>query len=98
MLIDWERVKSVRLRDAIDNNKKENKKRLEHEYKVRDKVLLVFKNYELHNNLKISPSTYARGPFTIIKVIANGTVKIQCGTFEDTVSIHRITPFHPREE
>ena len=98
MLIDWERVKTVRLKDAIDNNKKENKKRLEHEYKVGDKVLLVLKNYELRNNPKISPSTYARGPFTIIKVIANGTVKIQCGAFEDTVSIRRITPYHPREE
>jgi hypothetical protein len=98
VLIDWERVKTVRLKDAIDNNKKENKKRLEHEYKVGDKVLLVLKNYELRNNPKISPSTYARGPFTIIEVIANGTVKIQCGAFEDTVSIRRITPYHPREE
>ncbi len=98
MLIDWERVKTVRLKDAIDNNKKENKKRLEHKYKVGDKVLLVLKNYKLRNNPKILPSTYARGPFTIIEVIANGTVKIQYGAFEDTVSICRITPYHPREE
>ncbi len=94
VLIDWERLKTVRLKDAIDNNKKENKKRLDHEYKVSDKVLLVLKNYELRNNPKISPSTYARDPFTIIEVIANGTVKIQCGAFEDTVSIRRITPYY----
>ena len=91
-------MKSVRIQDAIENNNKENKKRLEHEYKVGDKVLLVLKSYELRNNPKISPSTYSRGPFTIIEVIANGTVKIQCGAFEDTVSIRRITPYYPREE
>ncbi len=91
-------MKSVRIQDAIENNKKENKKRLEHEYKVGDKVLLVLKSYELRNNPKILPSTYSRGPFTIIEVIANGTVKIQCGAFEDTVSIRRITPYYPREE
>ena len=86
------------LKDAIDNNKKENKKRLDHEYMVGDKVLLVLKNYELCNNPKITPSTYARGPFTIIEVIANSMVKIQCGAFKDTVSIRRITPYYPCEE
>jgi len=53
VLIDWEQVKAIRFKDAIDDNIKENKKRLEHEYKVGDKVLLVYKNYELCNNLKI---------------------------------------------
>ena len=98
VLIDWERLKSVRFKEAIDNNKKENRKRLEHEYRVGDKVLLVFKNYKLRNNPKISPSTYSRGPFTIIEVFANGTVRIQCGAFKDTVSICRITSYYPREK
>ena len=98
VLIDWERIKAFRLKDAIENNAKENKKRLEHTYKVGDKVLLVYKKYELRSNPKISPSTYPRGPFTITEVIANGTVKIQCGAYVDIVSIRRITPYRPREE
>jgi hypothetical protein len=71
---------------------------LEQEYKVGDKVLLVFKPCERRNRGKISPSTYAQGPFVITEVIANGTVKIQCGAYVDVVSIRQITPYIQREE
>ena len=97
VLIDWERMKTLRLKLAEENNAKENKKRLNHEYKVGDRVLLVFKPYERLKGGKISPSTLARGPFIITEVIANGTVKIQCGAFEDLVSIRRITPYVQRD-
>ena len=96
VLIDWERMKALRVRLAQENNAKENRKRLVHEYKVGDKVLLVFKPYERRG--KLSPSTHNRGPFTITEVIANVTVKIQCGAYVDIVSIHRITPYIQREE
>lgn len=98
VLIDWERVKALRVRFAAENNAKENKKRREHTYKVGDKVLLVLKPYERLKKGKISPSTYSRGPFTITEVIANGTVKIQCGAYVDVVSIRRITPYIQREQ
>ena len=98
VLIDWERMKAVHLKLAQENNTKENKKRLDYEYKVGDKVLLVFKSYERCNRGKISPSTFARGPFTITEVIMNGTVKIQCSTFVDLVSIHRITPYLEQDD
>jgi len=94
VLIDWERLKAFRRRLAAENNAKENKKRLAHEYKVGDKVLLLYKPYERRG--KISPSTYNRGPFTITEVISNGTVKIQCGAYVDIVSIRRITPYFER--
>ena len=61
--MDWERIKAIRTRQVIENNSKENKKRLEHEYKVGDKILILFKPHEQCNNPKIFPSTYARGPF-----------------------------------
>jgi hypothetical protein len=98
VLIDWERIKALCIKLAQENNAKENKKRLEHEYKVGDKVLLVFEPYKQRNRGKISPSTYARGPLVITEVIANGTVKIQCGAYVDAVSIRRITPYIQREE
>jgi hypothetical protein len=98
VLIDWERIKALRIKLAQENNAKENKKRLEHKYKVGDKVLLVFKQYKWCNRGKFSPSTYARGPFVIIEVIANVTVKIQCGAYVDVISIQRITPYIQREE
>jgi hypothetical protein len=86
-------MKAVRIKLAQENNAKENKKHLVHEYKVGDKLLLVFKPYERQSRGKILPSTFPRGPFTITEVIANGTVKIQCGAYVDLVSICRITPY-----
>jgi hypothetical protein len=38
VLIDWERIKALRVQYAAKNNAKENKKLLEHTYKVGDKV------------------------------------------------------------
>ncbi len=98
VLIDWECIKALRVRFVEENNTKENKQRLEHEYKIGDKVLLVFKPYERRNRGKISPLMYTRGPFVITEVMANGTVKIQCGAYVDVVSIRRITPYIQREE
>ena len=56
VLIDWERMKALRVRLAQENNAKENRKRLVHEYKVGDKILLVFKPYERRG--KLSPSMH----------------------------------------
>jgi transposase InsO family protein len=46
VIIDWERLKATRDKQALQNNAKENRKRLEHEYKVGDKVLIILKPYE----------------------------------------------------
>ena len=58
----------------------------------------MLKPYERAKKGKFSPSTYSRGPLTITEVIANGTVKIQCGAYVDVVSIRRITPYIQREQ
>ena len=94
VVIDWERKKALHQRQAIQNNAKENRKRLNYEYKVGDKVLIVFKKYE--RKAKITPSTYSRGPFTIVEIFDNGTVRLRCGSYIDTVSIRRITPYHSK--
>ena len=98
VIIDWERLKASRNKQSLQNNAKENRKRLEHEYKVGDKVLIILKPYERRNNPKISPTTYSSGPFTILAIYANGTVKLQRGAYTDIISIRRITPYHSREE
>ncbi len=98
VLIDWEQIKALYSRQAIENNAKENRKRLKPKLKVGDKVLFVFKLYKQCNNPKILPSTYVRGSFEVTEVMANGMVKIQCGTYVDIVSIRHITPYHPHEK
>jgi hypothetical protein len=74
VVIDWERKKALHQRQAIQNNANENQKRVNHTYKVGDKVLIVLKKYEQQKKAKILPSTHARGPFTIVKIFNNGTV------------------------
>jgi hypothetical protein len=96
ILIDWVALKQVRQLQAVANNAKENKKRLGHIYKVDDLVLIIKKPYELAKAGKISLPTYSKGPYKILKLSKNGTVKIQCGSFTDTSSICRIMPYYMR--
>jgi hypothetical protein len=98
VLIDWERLKAARDKHALQNNAKENRKRLEHEYKVGDKVLIILKPYERRNNPKISAPTSTEGPHTILAIYANGNVKLQRGAFTEVMSIRRIMPYHSREQ
>ncbi len=75
---------------------KENKKRLGHICKVDNLILIVKKPYELAKAGKISSPTYSEGPYRILKLYENGTVKIQRGSFTDILSIRRIMPYYTR--
>jgi hypothetical protein len=97
IIIDWERLKATRHKNAIANNEKENRKRIHHEFKVGDKVLIKYKPYERRNNPKISPSTYESGPFTILAIYANGNVKLQRGAYTDVINMRRLAPYYTRE-
>ena len=77
IFIDWERFKALHSKQALQNNTKENKKWLEHQYHVGDKVLLLLKPYDHQKRPKISPTMQARGPFTILEIFDNGTVRIE---------------------
>ncbi len=96
ILIDWIALKQVRQLQAVANNAKENKKRLGHIYKVDDLILIVKKPYGLAKVGKITSPTYSEGPYRILKLYKIGTVKIQRGLFTDILSIHRIMPYHTR--
>jgi len=52
--IDWEMLKQKRSQQAVANNTKENKKRVEHEYKVGDMAILLIPPYERSKQAKIS--------------------------------------------
>jgi hypothetical protein len=74
VVIDWEQKKALHQQQAIQNNANENRKRVNHTYKVGDKVLIVLKKYEQRKKPKILPSTHAGGPFTFVEIFNNGTV------------------------
>ena len=87
---DWARIRQ-RKQDIINlNNKKENSKRIKHEYRVDEKVLL--EKPGLISKLS-SPRT---GPYRITDTYTNGTVRIQRGVVNERVNIRRLTPYKER--
>ncbi len=95
--IDWLALKAKRQKQSMANNAGENKKQLEHTYKVNDLVLILKKPYEMNKAAKISLPTYNEGPYTILEVFNNGTVKILRGAYTDIINIRRLIPYYKKE-
>ncbi len=93
VIINWEKLKRMRQEQAINNNNKENKKQIDHDYHIGNLVLIVTPTSERHKQRKLSSPT--KGPYAITRVYANGTVRLLRGTFEETISIQRLLPYTP---
>ena len=87
---DWSRLQQRRQQIINQNNKKENSRRIPHEYQIGDKVLLDKPGII---NKMSAPRT---GPHTVITTYTNGTVRIQRGAINERVNIRRITPYYER--
>jgi hypothetical protein len=84
---DWARIK-LRKQETIDkSNVQENAKRIDHDYQVGDKILLE------RPGILRKMSSPRKGPYKIIKVHTNGTVRIRRGNVTERVNIRRITPY-----
>ena len=87
---NWAQI-ALRKQEVINkSNSKENKKCLEHEYKVGDKVLLE------KGGIQPKMAAPREGPYRITKVSTNGTVRIQKGVVTQRVNIRRLTPYFER--
>ena len=89
---DWALITQQKQEIISKSNQVENKKRIPHEYNIRDKVLL-----EKPGKLR-KMSTPRTGPHRILRVFTNGTIIIDKGSFHQRVNIRRVTPYHEREE
>ena len=87
-MINWELIKQNKHNVAVRNNLRENSTRLEWDYRIGDKVLLDYKHRKLDNPYL--------GPYDIIGIKSNGTVRIQKGRTELTVNIRQLHPFWRR--
>jgi hypothetical protein len=67
---DWQYIKERKQKLILQNNKRENAKRIPHEYDVGDRVMI-----KQDSNRKHGSDRYT-GPFSIIQVNNNGTVKL----------------------
>ncbi len=85
---DWH--KSGEQRQSLTNhgNQHKNAKHIDYDYKVRDKVLLIYEEI-LHK----AESAYVKEPWAITTVHTNETIRTQCGTRMEQLSIQRVQPF-----
>jgi hypothetical protein len=84
---NWEYIKQRKQQIIDNNNRRENATRKEHTYSVGDKVLLrrgTENKYE-------APFS---GPYKILHVNDNGTVRLMVKSVEDTYNIRRLVPYH----
>jgi hypothetical protein len=84
---NWEIIRMRKQNLINKNNKRENAKRIEHEYKLGQPVLLkrgTENKYE---------APYS-GPYNILKVNDNGTVRLMVKSVTDTYNIRRLLPYH----
>ena len=85
-LADWEHIRQRKKMRINHNNKRENMRQNNHQYKVGDKNIVKRKKNSKHE-LKFM------GPFHITQINDNGTVRFQKGVINDAVNIRRIKPF-----
>jgi hypothetical protein len=89
---DWEYIKQRKQKLIIQNNKRENAKRVPHQYNVGDKVKVL-----QNPNTKFGEDRY-KGPFEINQVYDNGTVKLKQdtpagGVVYTTWNIRNVSPY-----
>jgi len=85
-IANWKAIKERKQQIAKKNNERENSKRKFYEYKVGEEVLL-----EKHKANKMEQPY--EGPYKILQVNTNGTVRLQMGPVLETVNIRRLQPY-----
>ena len=87
-LADWHKIGEYRQKLTDQNTLRENKTRVDYDYKVNEKVLIAKDGI-----LRKSESKYGKDPWTITTVHTNGTIRVQHGTKSERINIRRVTPY-----
>ena len=83
---NWDFIRQNKQCYIDKNNKAENAKRIDYQYKEGDLVLL------LRGTENKYEAPY-KSPYCILHVNDNGTVRLQVGAVKDTVNIRRLMPY-----
>ena len=84
---DWNHIKDNKRKRIEMNNSKENKSRILHEYKVGDMILVSRNKRSKHGEREKD------GPYPIIQVNTNGTVRYDKRSYSDIINIRQCEPF-----
>ncbi len=85
---DWRKIGERRQSLTDCGNQHKNARRIDYDYKVGDKVLVIYKGIFCK-----AESTYGKEPWTITTVHTNGTIRIQHRTKMERLGIQRVEPF-----
>ncbi len=85
---DWRKIGERRQSLTNRGNQRKNGKRIDYDYKVGEKVLVINDGI-----FRKAESRYGKEPWTITTVHTNGTIGIQRGTKTEQLSIRRVEPF-----
>ena len=85
-MMDWELIRQRNQTQINKDNIRENRKRLDHGYKVRDKVML-------NNHAVYKYGTLFKVPFVIKRCWTNVTVTLQYGSTKIRHNIRWIKPY-----
>jgi hypothetical protein len=85
---EWRKIGDQRQLLTNHGNQQENAKRIDYDYKVGDKLLVINERI-----LRKAESAYGKEPWTITTVHTNRTIRIQCGMKMEQLSIRRVEPF-----
>ena len=86
-IADWNEIGRRRQAQVRSTNKRENNRRLPHDYVIGEKVLII------KDGILRKAEVKNEGPYTIIQVHCNGTVRIQRGSISERINIRRLTPY-----
>ena len=89
-LINWTDIQNNKRRQQIKDNERENRGRSSHNYTVGERVLIIKRIDERTGKLL---NYEHEGPFEVIKVYPNGTVKINRSGFNEIINNRRIKPY-----
>ncbi len=87
-IADWQQIGEHRQQLTDLNNARENKGRIDYDYKVGRKVLV-----RKEGILRKSESIWHRKPWLITSVHTNGSITIQCRNKLERINIRRVKPF-----
>ena len=87
-IVDWQKIGEHRQQLTDLNNARENKGRIDYDYKVGQKVLL-----RKEGILGNAESRWHKKPWLITLVNTNGTIKVQHGNKIEWMNIRRVKPF-----
>jgi transposase InsO family protein len=89
---DWTRIQAIRQKEIDRNNSRENKSRIEHTYKPGDLVTLA------KPGILRKMSTPRQGPYKVVQVYTNGTIRIRRDHVSDRVNIRRVQQYYETDE